>query len=116
MLLTGWLLVTKKENAMNNKTIHQLAKLSRRIPRVRNRCNHKLRYAKGLSDAEVAGYRARLALLPRVEAMLKQELAVRRIGQPGIRCALPLRTQKLLVSHAGNETAAECRLLAGMPL
>jgi hypothetical protein len=97
------------------KTIHQLASLARRIPRVRRRCLHKLSTQQHIqtTEQERLGYRMRLRALPAAERLLASELALRRVGMPGIDCALPLKKQRQILT--GN-SRQETKLLVGQKL
>jgi hypothetical protein len=76
------------------KTVYQLAKLSRRLPRLVSRLSLRLQ-KKGLPQPEVQRTMARIVGCHQALELLKQECKNRRIGLPGLRDTRPLRLQKL---------------------
>jgi hypothetical protein len=66
------------------KTVYQLAKLSRRIPRVISRYTYKL-MKPGLTEKQVKEYQLRVFMAGQANQLLKREMVKRRIGLPAIR-------------------------------
>jgi hypothetical protein len=75
------------------KTIYQLAKLSRRLPRLITKTTKKLVSGKShgekLSDKQLANCRSVIAGAHMANDLLKQEVKARRIGEAPFRDATP---------------------------
>ena len=88
------------------KTIHQLAKLARRIPRARALCMAKLMHGPKsdgsayLTPAQAGFYKAKIAALGQAAKLLAFELTRRNIGRPAKRVATPhlLRARRAMLS------------------
>jgi len=77
------------------KNVYQLAKLSRRIPRLVTRISKRLQ-KKGLTENEVASLRNRMAGCGSLLILLQRECTARNIGGPAKRDARPLKLQRKL--------------------
>ncbi len=84
------------------KSIFQLAKLVRRLPRKARGLQHKVEKLNSSGDSPVVLdsvrnlLRRQAHLLELAKTTLPQVLAERRIGAPTIRCSLPLKKQRAL--------------------
>lgn len=102
------------------KTIHQLAKLSRRLPRIARQTMKLLTQGRGrkgipLKGEEYKFYQNRFAGCMKAHGLLKDEIEARRINAPAFRCALPLKKQRQLLAEQTQSAAAE-KLLTGQSL
>lgn len=110
------------------KTIHQLAKVARRLPRITRLCMTRLVHGQSpgrgpngqpLPREPLSGFgatlnRSRLAGCAEAAVLLKQELKNRRVGETAFRCALPLKKQHELLATGNSQAAAN--LLTGRSL
>lgn len=90
------------------KTIHQLRKLARRIPRIKSRSLKRLMTGKNLTDGQVRKLRGNIAGCEKASVLLERTIEERNITGAPFRDATPHKQRRSL--KMGE------RLLSGLPL